>query len=141
MEEKDTALDESKYWGEINEEGSSCSLKYDEIFEPKAAECERTKLHQIAPRQSAAKEYYIIFNVYQFNWSSFIIAIVLFVFHFLAYESQNVVCLCVCVCVDGGGERETEHCWKIHTLVQTEVQTIWSQQSEIITLDISTAIF
>lgn len=63
MEDKDDALDDSSYWGEIVENEPTSNLKCDEIFQPKAAECDQPKLYQISSKQSSTKEYVLKYKL------------------------------------------------------------------------------
>ena len=45
------------YWGEVSEEFSSTEdINFDELFKPKAAECDELKLHQVTSNENVSKE-------------------------------------------------------------------------------------
>ena len=45
------------YWGEVIEETpSASSINFDELFKPKAAECDELKLHPVTSKESLSKE-------------------------------------------------------------------------------------
>ena len=45
------------YWGEvIDETPSATSINFDELFKPKAAECDELKLHPVTSKENVSKE-------------------------------------------------------------------------------------
>ena len=45
------------YWGEVTEDFSGTGdINFDELFKPKAAECNELKLHQVSCKENVSKE-------------------------------------------------------------------------------------